>query len=88
MTASVVGWFSHPESLVLPPPQIHSLLMSSKYILKEKKQESAVQRTEEQEQNTLVLVCKLAPIHKGQGETEEEAGHSGLVGGRFKHENL
>ena len=32
---------------------------------------------------------KLAPIHRGQGETEEAADHSRLVGGRFnKQENL
>lgn len=29
------------------------------------------------------MVHKLAPIHKGQGETEKDADHSRLVSGSF-----
>ena len=36
-----------------------------------------------------LLVCKPAPMHRRQGETEKEADHSRLLGSRFnKQENL
>ena len=35
-----------------------------------------------QKQRNKLLVCKLAPIHRGQGETKERGRHSRWAGGR------